>query len=111
MPFGNRYIDTLAMLRRGTLLEDAANDLTVLTAACEETGKSGTLTITIKIEPQKNDPSVLTITDKIVLKEPKPEVAATIAYINAQGEITRRDPRQPELPVGVDSINKDAASA
>jgi len=111
LPFGNRYIDTLAMLRRGTLLEDAANELSALTAACEETGKAGSLTLTIKIEPQKNDPSVLTITDKLVLKEPKPEVAATIAYVNAQGEISRRDPRQPELPVGVDPISKDSQSA
>jgi len=110
MPYGNRFTDVLALLRRGTLLEDAANDLAVLIAACEETGKPGTLTLAIKIEPQKNDPKALIITDKITLKEPKPEVAATIAFVGADGEITRRDPRQPELPVGVDAIGREATA-
>ncbi len=99
MPFGNRFVDLLSSLRRGTFLEDAADELTEVMAAVRATGKPGEITVKLKITPQKFDASVVTIADTITLKAPKGEVADTIAYVSETGEISRRDPRQPELPV------------
>lgn len=104
MPYGNKFVDLLGTLRRGTLLEDAAAQLQDLLDAIQETGDSGTLTLAIEIKPQKHDAGVLVITDKITSKVPRVGVAPTIAYLTPAGEITRRDPRQPALPESVDAF-------
>lgn len=102
MPYGHRFVDLLATLRRGTLLEDCSEELNALVAQVLETEKPGELTLKLRLTPQKNDASVIVIRDSLTVKAPKAEVADTIAYVGADGEISRRDPRQPELPALVE---------
>lgn len=111
MPFGNRYVDLLATLRRGTLLEDLAAELNQLVDVVRETEKPGEITLKLKLTPQKNDASVLVIRDLLTVKAPKEDVADTIAYVGADGEISRRDPRQPELPALVENLDSATKGA
>ena len=105
MPYGNTYVDALALQRRGTLLADLENDLAVLLAAVQTTGKAGTLTLELKITPQKGDLGAVVISDKLTLKEPKADTPETLAYIDEKGQLTRRDPRQAALPENMTAVN------
>lgn len=101
MPYGNGFVDLLGGLRRGVFLEEAEMKLTKLIEEIEETGKAGSMTLTITLKPAKGDAARLVVSDKLALKEPQPEVGDTLMWVQG-GRISRRDPRQPELPFVVD---------
>jgi len=105
--YGHAFVDVLSMLRRGTALIELDDELERLVEAVEETGKAGTLTLKLKITPKKHDSKVLELADTVLVTAPKPDVATTTAWVSADGRLTRRDPRQPELPVPTE-VPRDA---
>lgn len=97
--FGHPFIDFVGTLRRGTLLDDAAEALQEVTQAVQETGKPGTVTIQFQVRPaSKHDATMLVIRDKVSAKTPEPDRAETVFFATDDGQLSRRDPRQPELP-------------
>lgn len=90
--------DVLSQIRGGAAINDAAKDLNELCRHVKETGKAGTLTIKLTVEPDKTDNTVVTIQPDVTLKLPKKPRAKGIFYVDDRtGDVTREDPRQLEL--------------
>jgi translation elongation factor P/translation initiation factor 5A len=90
-------------LRRGDSLAEAEAELAKVVAAVRLTGKSGELTLKLKVKTaSKGDASTLMIEDTITTKVPKPERANTIFYPNEDNLLQRIDPhQQDDLPLKV----------
>lgn len=92
------FFETLRELRAGRTLEDLGAELTKLIVAVKTTGKSGELTLKLKIKPPKNGAiSYLTIEDQISVKEPKLDRGDTVFFPTADNGLSRQDPTQAEL--------------
>lgn len=105
----NGFMDLMRMHRRGTLLDDLDNELQVAIATTRETGKPAELTLKLKITPQRGQTDSFLVTDTFATKLPKSDVADTVLYVNENGELTQRDPRQPELPTIGDTAKERSA--
>lgn len=84
--------------RGGGLHGELSDALAELVLACDEHRKAGTLTLTIKVAPN-SDGVTVTVTDKLVVKAPEGERGAALFFVDADGNLNRRDPRQIELPL------------
>lgn len=85
--------------QRGGLLHSELSELLAqLTRDVVHEGKGGTLTLKITIAPSKAKYGPLVISDDVVMKAPQPERDAAFFYADEAGNLSRRDPRQPELP-------------
>lgn len=84
--------------QRGAVLHAELSDgLAELVRTARLTGKTGTLTLQIKVAPQK-DGETLMVTDKVTVKLPEGERGGSLFFDDETGFISRRNPRQPELP-------------
>lgn len=93
----SNFADVLGAVEGGSLfnqLNDALQDLVV---AVTETRKVGEISVTLKISP--NGETAVSITGAIKAKVPEPNKGITIFYADGGGNLLRRDPRQPELPL------------
>lgn len=107
-PTSNSYIETLGQMRHGTLLDDLANAQALLLHAVRETGKPGKLIVELIVAPEKGQTGAVRVSDKVTLKAPEADVADTLAFITAEGDrLTRRDPRQAELPTGPTAVARE----
>ncbi len=74
----------------------------------EATGKKGSLTLTIVVEPvPKTDATILAISDSITLKLPEFPRNPSVAYVDREGNLTRTNPHQPVLTGLVDVSNPE----
>ena len=74
--------------RASTSLQDVVN-------AVVETGKKGSVTVTVSVEPMKSaDDGTLMLTVTVAEKIPSEPVKAAIFYADDEGNLTRTDPRQ-----------------
>ena len=62
-----------------------------------ETGKKGSITLTVSIEPMKDVDGPLIVTDKITLKLPEHDRTASVFYRGRDGNLTNRDPNQRSI--------------
>lgn len=86
--------------RNGALHHDLSEALLEVVAAVEDTGKAGTLTLTIKVEPAtKGQGGVVAITDDVKTKLPQLDRGAAIWFVTSDHELSRNDPRQLALPL------------
>lgn len=89
-------IEALSHLRKGKLVTDAQEKLHALVKSCSDTGKSGTLTIKIKVGAAED--STVALVGTVSVKHPEPSAASTLFYADEEGGLHREDPNQPELP-------------
>ena len=92
----------LGELRKGRALPAYDKALDQLLDECVITNKPGTITITITATPMKDEDgevSSFTFKDRVSIKPPERETGMTVLFRNDDGELTRRDSRQPELPM------------
>lgn len=84
----------LAEHKRGELELEAAHKLAELTEACQETGKSGSLTLTIKVAAPKPGSRTVNIaaTTKLTKPEHSPEISTY--FVGPGGALERDDPSQ-----------------
>jgi hypothetical protein len=97
----NPFADWVQQQRSGLLHSELSEELARVVATVTELGKTGTLQLTIAIAPSKVRGAV-EISDKVVAKPPEPDRDAALFYADPQGNLSRRDPRQPELPFARD---------
>lgn len=69
-----------------------------LAARVRDTGKKGSVTLTITIEPAKGDEDVLVVGDEIKLKLPEFPRKPSIFYTADDGNLSRTNPTQMTLP-------------
>lgn len=86
----------LSEVRHGRLAAEAADRLNELVEAVQQTGKAGTLTLSVSVKP--NAEGVVTVTGKATAKVPLPEVADSIFFIDVEHNLVRTDPAQQIIP-------------
>lgn len=95
------FVDTLKDIRNGSLLTELPQALSDVLAAVRATGKGGTLTLTLSIKPLEGSANSILISDDVKTKLPQPTRQTTVMFVTDKNELTRRDPRQPPLPMAV----------
>lgn len=92
------FVKTVEQLADGRTVVDLNDALLTLVAAVRHTGKRGSLVFSLTVKPaSKGDGHALILDDDVKLKLPVAERAATILFANETNELSRSDPRQPEL--------------
>lgn len=101
----------IAEADRGQLLEDAELAIQdILTALSDEHDRTGEVTVKIKFRTKNG---VVNILPELQHKLSKPERLVTTMFLNDDGELTRRDPRQPVMPsvADADELNRRRAAS
>jgi hypothetical protein len=83
--------------RGGGLHGELSDAISQVVAAALEHGKKGQLVLTIDVKPNADGATVL-ITDKIKATVPEANRGAAIWFVDGAGNLSRRNPAQPELP-------------
>jgi len=96
------FSTTLGAIRFGELEEELTKQVKQLVQAVQETGRVGTLNLSLKLRPGKNG-GPMEIIDDYKVGMPKPEKGSTLMYPTAEGHLQRQDPRQGELD-GIRSV-------
>lgn len=95
-PFGQFLLEQ----RDGGLHSELSEALQELVAAVAEHGKGGTLTLTVKVGPLKGAMyGQLVVLDEVKVKAPEGERGASLFFEDGSGNLSRSNPRQPELPL------------
>ena len=102
------FTDTLAQLRYGTAAEELTEMMATLIAKCTETGKGGSITLKLSVSPGKS--GQVEIVDSITTKLPEFSRSTSLFFVTPEGNLSRNDPRQGELP-GVRAIEPREANA
>lgn len=78
----------------GKTHEELSDALYDLVARVRDTGKKGTVSLTVTVGPLKGDVDVLIVSDEIKLRLPEHDRKASLFYPDREGNLTRRDPNQ-----------------
>lgn len=89
-PFG----DWLAEQAKGRTHAELGEGLHDLIARVQDTGKKGTITLTVTVQPMKQDASLLVVSDEIKLKLPEYDRPSGVFYADENGNLTRDNPDQ-----------------
>lgn len=84
--------------RDGVLHAELSEKLAELVRAVAEEDKSGTLTLGLRVGPGPM-PGSIVISPTVTSKVPTPPLDAALFFHDDSGNLSRRDPRQPELPI------------
>ena len=92
------FSEFLLAQRRGALHDQLSDALNELVSAVVEHEKVGTLTLKVKCSPGgKGYSPTVVLTDDLTLKVPEGAPEAALFFVDDDGNLTRRDPNQPEL--------------
>jgi len=97
------FIDTLRDIEAGGLLDELSEPQHSLIDAIRLTGKGGELTIKLAYKPDGN--GQMTIKADVKAKEPALSRGTSLFFLTPEGNLTRRDPRQQDLPLR--TVNDD----
>lgn len=94
--FVRPFADWLLEQSHGRTHTELGEGLRDLVAKCLETGKAGTLSLTIKVKPMdaNDDQSPLVVSDEIRIKLPEHDRKASIFYKDKTGNLGKTDPNQ-----------------
>jgi hypothetical protein len=88
------FADFLREAARGRSHDELSEGLRDLVARVEDTGKKGSITYTVVVEPLKGDNQALSVYDEIRLKLPEHDRPGSIFYADNDHNLVRHDPRQ-----------------
>ena len=89
--------DILREIRKGRPVEEATYALADVVRAVDETGKAGSVTITLTVKPAKHGGPEKSLECKVEAKIPRADIAPAIFFSNTEGDLFRVDPRQEEM--------------
>lgn len=93
------FTQTLREVRDGDLVAELTDKMRQLVEAVRGTDRGGSITVKLTLKPMKKGIGMYTVEDEVKLASPEPErESTTFMFVTADNELTRRDPRQPELP-------------
>jgi hypothetical protein len=94
------FHETIVQINNGATVAEMSEALQQVVAAVRQTGKSGSITLTLKVAPAaKNSTDVLMVESQVKTKLPEPERGMTIFYATDQNTLVRNDPKQQRLPL------------
>jgi hypothetical protein len=88
-------ITILQGIRDGELVTDLTNKLSDVVEQVSETGKKGSLTLTLDIK--KNGEHGITISPKVVAKTPETQVGDALFFSLPGGNLSRKNPKQHDI--------------
>lgn len=91
------FAQFLQAQRRGALHEDLSGALAAVCRSVVETGKPGSVSITLKVAPMGD--GMVQIHDGLNVKLPLADRPASMYWIDDAGNALRSNPMQPELPL------------
>ncbi len=92
------FSDTIIQINNGATVAEMNDALQKVVAAARQTGKSGAVTLTIKVAPAaKNAADVLMVESQVKARLPEPERGMTIFYATEDNKLVRNDPKQQRL--------------
>lgn len=91
------FVDTLRDIEAGGLLDELTETQHSLIDAIRLTGKGGELTIKLTYKPDGG--GQMTVKADVKSKEPVLSRGTSLFFLTPEGNITRRDPRQQEIPL------------
>ena len=107
------FTDVLRDIRKGRAVDEATRKLAAVVQAVAETGKAGSLTLTLTVKPQKDDSGQVVIATSVSHKTPEPGLPDAIFFVDSAGGLHRDDPNQREMfaPAGGDKAPKAQLAA
>lgn len=81
-------------LRRGQAHHEMSVALQDLVRAVEETGKAGSVTLTIKLKPDAKYDTAVAVVDEITAKLPQPTKGASLFFMDGSHNLQRSHPNQ-----------------
>lgn len=97
--------DVLRDIRKGRPVEEATMALADVVRAVDETGKEGSVTITLKIKPAKHGGPEKTLIAEVKSKKPIADIAPAVFFSDQDGDLHRVDPNQNEMQL--DEVRTD----
>lgn len=91
------FVHAVSQLRSGKTQDELSEQLNQLVQDCRATGKQGTLTLTIKVQPDKGDTGQYFLKDEVKITRPKFDRGNTIFWGTPDGNLQRTDPNQGEF--------------
>lgn len=88
------FADWLREQSGGTTHDELGEGLHDLVARVRDTGKKGSVSLTITVEPLKGESDVLIVSDEIKLRLPEHDRKASLFYPDEFGNLSRTDPNQ-----------------
>lgn len=108
---GNLFATTINQVGHGDLAGQASDSLEKLVKSVRETGKSGEVTLTLKIKPRGRDAGQVEVTGTVKVSAPIPDVAPSMFFATDKGELLRDNPAQRQLPFGKDEFTPKPVAA
>jgi hypothetical protein len=101
IPTPQPFSQWLFAQRGGATHAELTDGLAALAEAVMDTGKSGSLTLQIKVgKASKNGGHQMIVSDVVVVKAPTPARTESIFFFDEKTcSLTRQDPLQPQLPL------------
>jgi hypothetical protein len=93
-PHVRPFVEFLAEQAHGDTAEELSTGLRDLVARVKDTGKVGTLTYIVKVEPVKESDTVVVVTDEIRLKLPEHARSGSMYYTDREHNLLPNDPNQ-----------------
>ncbi|MCA7012491.1 hypothetical protein LF934_07505 [Dickeya dadantii] len=96
------FSQQIAYINRGTLDAELTESLAELIKSVRETGKKGTITLTLNVSMlNTRDENAVKVTPAVKTSKPELGQADTIMFSTADGDLLRDDPDQIKLPLTV----------
>lgn len=89
------FADVFNSLRRGKTHREAGNMLQELVSEVQATGRQGSMTVKLKVS--RNKSGMIEIDDTLTTVLPKPERDSSLYFADDDGNLSKDDPRQPEI--------------
>lgn len=105
------FADFLREHGRGRTHDELGEALHSLVARVKDTGKKGSVTLTVVVEPMKKDDRMVVVGDKIAIKLPEHDRPSGVWFVGRDGNLQRDDPDQMsfdslrEVPAPTDGID------
>jgi len=90
--------DILREARNGFIVDKATDQMAELVKRVDLTRKSGSITITIKVSPDKHSSSQKTLDFGIKCSMPEEDLPQALFFSTPEGDLLRDDPEQRRLP-------------
>jgi hypothetical protein len=96
-PPQNGFLSALQRHRGGKALEEASEHLAAIVAGVMATGRPGSLTLKLTIQPAGRVANAVVMTDDLNPKIPAEKTPDSFWFADEHGQLCREDPRQREL--------------
>ncbi|GLW38504.1 hypothetical protein Pcaca04_24400 [Pectobacterium carotovorum subsp. carotovorum] len=104
------FSQQIAYINKGTLDAELTETLAMIIQAVQETRKKGSVTLTLNVQMQNSrTDNQMKVTPDVKFNKPKLELADTIMFSTADGDLLRDDPAQVKMDLTVIETKSNAA--